>query len=105
MFFLITFMFGQYGITPEFDSYGMNAVAFWYEMEDGVMSCWMDGEIHSYTFLNENGDLVRHEADLGPDAFYPQPLGPHIPALQGPRPITDREEYGPLPLAGFANGY
>ena len=93
--------FGKYGIEPEFDNYGMNARWMWYESLDSALSCWMCGETHTYIFLDKHGDYVRHEADLGPDAFYPQPLGPRLPDLQGPRPLSECQEYGAY--YGFAD--
>ncbi len=94
-------MSGTFGLTPEFDNYGMNAVWMWYDSLDAQASCWMMGETHSYTYLDENGDLVCHEADLGPDAVFPQPLGPHIADLQGPRPLSDAED--PSAWYGFSD--
>jgi len=86
-------MFGKFGMEPEFDNYGMNAFDMWYDAEDSMMMCWMLGETHTFIYLNDEGDCVRHEADLGPDCIYPQPLGPMVPYLQGPRPIEDADDY------------
>ena len=82
-------MYGTFGMEPQFDSYGINSFLMWYDAEDGMMSCWMNGETHSFIYLNDDGDCVCHEADYGPNAIYPQPLGPSVPYIHGPRSVED----------------
>lgn len=82
-------MYGKYGMTSEFDSYGINAFQLWYDAEDGMMMCWMNGETHSYVDLDSDGNYVCYEPDYGQGPGYPQPLGPSVPYLQGPRPFED----------------
>jgi len=83
--------FGTFGIESEFDSYGINDSSMWYDSEDAIALAFAHGEYHTFIYLDDDGNTVRHEADLGPDAVFPQPLGPSVSHSHGPRPITDLE--------------
>ncbi len=83
----------------QFDNYGINAFDLWYDAEDMMIGCWDDDD-WSIGF-DSNGDCI--EEWHGSGEGMPQPLGPSVPYLQGPRSLEEiRNPYhGNEPFTGF----
>ncbi len=83
----------------QFDNYGINAFDLWYDAEDMMIGCGDDDDWS--TGFDSNGDCISEYHGSGEGM--PQPLGPSVPYLQGPRSLEEINNpwHNNYPCTGF----